>query len=113
MEAADAKDYAVASQLLHKLTEVAPNFAEGWHQRAEVAAEREDFHDAMASLQKTLALQPRHFFALATLGSILEEFGDKARALAAYRKALALNPYLEGVPDRVRLLAREIEGQGI
>lgn len=113
LAAAGDRDYDTATRILVKLTQAAPNFAEGWHQRAEVAALREDFHDAMLALQHTLALQPRHFFALASLGSILEEFGDKARALEAYRKALALNPYLEGIPDRVRLLSRELEGQGI
>lgn len=113
LAAAGDKDYDTATAILVKLTQAAPNFAEGWHQRAEVAALREDFSDAMLSLQRTLALQPGQFFALASLGSILEEFGEKARALEAYRKALQLNPYLEGIPDRVRLLSREIEGQGI
>jgi hypothetical protein len=58
-------------------------------------------------------LQPRHFVALASLGAILEEFDNKPQALAAYRKALALNPYLDGIPDRIRALSREVEGQGI
>jgi tetratricopeptide (TPR) repeat protein len=111
--AAEDEDYDTALRILAKLTEVAPNFAEAWHQRAEIAAVRQDFHVAMASLRKTLTLQPRHFVALASLGAILEEFGNKGQALAAYRKALALNPYLEGLPDRIRALSRDVEGQGI
>jgi tetratricopeptide (TPR) repeat protein len=111
--AADDEDFDTAARILVKLTEIAPNFAEAWHQRAEVAAVKQDFHGAMLALRKTLALQPRHFVALASLGAILEEFGNKAQALAAYRKALALNPYIEGIRDRITALSRDVEGQGI
>ena len=112
-DATDDEDYDTAAQILAKLTEASPNFAEAWHQRAAVAAAKQDFHDAMLSLQRTLVLQPRHFGALAELGGILDEFGDKEHALAAYRKAIALDPYLEDVPDRIRALSRDLEGQGI
>jgi tetratricopeptide (TPR) repeat protein len=111
--AAEDQDFDTASRILVKLTEIAPNFAEAWHQRAEVAAVKQDFHAAMTALRRTLMLQPRHFVALASLGAILEEFDNKPQALAAYRKALALNPYLDGIPDRIRALSREVEGQGI
>jgi hypothetical protein len=50
---------------------------------------------------------------MAELGSILEEFGDNERALAAYREALAINPFIEGLDERVRELTRSVEGQGI
>ena len=112
-DAADDGDFNTAAQILAKLTAVAPNFAEAWHQRAEIAAERKDFHDAMASLQRALVLEPRHFGALTELGTILEEFGDKEHALEAYRKALALDPFLQDVPDRIRALSKELEGQSI
>jgi len=112
-DASDKDDYDTASQILVKLTEAQPGFAEAWHLRAGISAAKQDFHDAMLSLQRTLVLQPRHFGALAELGGILEEFGDKEHALAAYRKAIALDPYLEDVPDRIRALSRDLEGQGI
>ncbi len=112
-DAADQQDYNTAAAILVRLTAAQPNFAEAWHQRAEIAAERQDYHDAMLSLQRALVLEPRHFGALSELGTILEEFGDKEHALAAYRKALTLDPYLEDVPDRIRALERDVEGQGI
>ncbi len=74
---------------------------------------QENFEEAMASLRHTLALEPKHFIAMAELGSILEEFGDEERALAAYREALAVNPFIEGLEERVRELTRSVEGQGI
>ena len=112
-EAMEADQPDIAEDLAEKLTELTPNFAEGWHQRALIAIHQENFEDAVTSLRHTLALQPKHFIALAELGSILEEFGDNERALAAYREALALNPFIDGLSERIRELTRTVEGQGI
>jgi len=109
----DDGDVDTARSILDKLTSVAPRFAEGWHQRAAVATEMEEYQDAMVSLRHVLAIEPNHFGALAELGQILEEFGDKPHALDAYRRALALNPYLEGVEERISELSRDVEGRGI
>ena len=112
-KALEEEDMDTAQALLEKLTELAPKFAEGWYQRAAIAARNDNFEDAVASLRQVLALQPKHFVALAELGTILEDFGDKQRALEAYRRAQALNPHIEGIEDRIRELSREVEGQGI
>jgi len=68
---------------------------------------------AMLSLQKVISLNPRHFFAMAELAGMLEDYGDKKGALAMYRKALALDPHLEGADRAARALEKEVEGQGI
>ena len=112
-QAIHARDSDTARQIAQKLTEIAPEFAEGWHRRATLAAEKDDFQDAIDSLQRVLALQPKHFIAMAELGQILEEFDDKGRALDAYRKAKELDPFIEGLEDRIRQLGKEVEGQGI
>jgi len=112
-EAMEEDDFETMALLLDELTELAPNFAEGWHQHAISAMRQENFEEAMTSLRHTLALEPKHFIAMAELGSILEEFGDNERALAAYREALAVNPFIDGLDERVRELTRSVEGQGI
>lgn len=112
-QAVEDGDLDTAGALLEKLTQIAPRFADGWHQRATVAAEKQDYDQAILALRQTLALQPDHFIALAKLGGILEEFGDKPHALEAFRKALELNPHLEGLPDHMRELERDVEGRGI
>jgi len=112
-EALEEDNTEIAAELAEKVTELAPQFAEGWHQRAVIAMHLEDFEDAVTSLRHTLSLQPKHFIALAELGSILEEFGDDENALAAYREALALNPFIDGLSERIRELTRTVEGQGI
>lgn len=112
-QAIEAHDMDTARTIAQKLTEIAPDFAEAWHRRATLAAQKEDFDDAIGSLQRVLALQPKHFIALAELGQILEEFDDKNRALDAYRKAKELDPFIDGIEDRIRELTKEVEGQGI
>jgi tetratricopeptide (TPR) repeat protein len=112
-QAIEAMEADTAREIVQKLTEIAPDFAEGWHRRATLAAEKDDFPDAIESLRRVLALQPKHFIAMAELGQILEEFDDKNRALEAYRKAKELDPFIDGLDDRIRQLSKEVEGQGI
>ena len=38
---------------------------------------------------------------------------DEKRALDAFRKALAVNPHLEKVPDLVKSLSEKVEGRDI
>ena len=112
-DAMESKDYDTAREIANKLTDIAPKFAAAWHRRASLASRQDDYQDALTSLRQALALQPKHFVALAELGSILEEFDDKPRALEAYRQAKALDPHLDGIDERIRLLAKDVEGQGI
>ncbi|MFY9629415.1 MAG: tetratricopeptide repeat protein [Methylocystis sp.] len=58
-------------------------------------------------------MEPRRFDALAALGALLEEAGDKKAALETYRRGLALDPRQEKLQkseDRLRL---EVEGRDI
>lgn len=112
-QAMEAHDFDTAREIVQKLTTIAPNFAEAWHRRATLAAQKDDYEDALTSLRHTLALQPKNFAALAELGSILEEYNDKPHALDAYKQAKALHPFLDGVEDRIRDLSKTVEGQGI
>ena len=51
-----------------------------------------------------LALEPRHFGALAGLGMNQEALGDDRRALESWRRALKVNPFLEDAQARVKAL---------
>jgi tetratricopeptide (TPR) repeat protein len=103
----------VARKLIEAVTKLDPKFAEGWHRLAALQAQSKDDRGAMVSLEKTIALNPRHFTACAELAGMLEDYGDKRRALQLYRRALALDPKMEGIEHTVRGLAREVEGEGI
>ncbi len=51
--------------------------------------------------------------ALTGLGIIFEELGEDKLALDAFRRALAINPYIEGAQEFVRKLSLKVEGRDI
>lgn len=110
---AKAAELDLALQILDATTDIAPEEAEVWHQRAKVYALREDYGQAFADLRRALSLDPKHYRAMNNLGIVLEELGAKKEALQAYREALQLNPFLEDTQARVEALSREVEGQDI
>lgn len=81
-----------ALDLLETVTRLAPNFAEGWNQRALAAYQAEDYDAALADLRRALALEPRHFGAIAGLAAILAQLDRKREAIAVYDRLIALNP---------------------
>ena len=111
--AADEKDYDLAIKLLDAVIEIKPDYVEGWNRRATVYYLMNDYGHALADIREVLAREPRHFGALAGLGLILQELGDDAHALQAYRRALAINPHLEHVGETVKELREKVEGRDI
>jgi tetratricopeptide (TPR) repeat protein len=108
-----AGDKETAKKLIEAVTDVAPTFAEGWHSRAAVQRANGDDSGAMISLERVILLNPRHFAALFELGGMMEDYGNKAAALKLYRKALEIDPQLDGARRHVDALTRDVEGQGI
>ncbi|WP_025033763.1 tetratricopeptide repeat protein [Bradyrhizobium sp. DOA9] len=111
--AVDAKKIDVAIKLLDSVIKLRPDYIEAWNRRATLYYMQNDYGRSLADIQQVLTREPRHFGALAGLGMIMQEVGDEKRALDAYRKALALNPYLEKIPDQVKALTEKVEGRDI
>jgi tetratricopeptide (TPR) repeat protein len=105
------QDYDVALIHLNDLTRLAPGFAEGWNKRATVYFLRDEYGRSLEDISRVLALEPRHFGAYSGLGIILDRLGDKAGALEAYRRAVAIHPHLPGAAEGIRKLTREVEGE--
>jgi tetratricopeptide (TPR) repeat protein len=108
-----ASDKKTAKKLVEAVTQIAPNYAEGWHSRASMESADGDDTSALVSLQKVVLLNPRHFEALVELAGLLEEYGDKAGALKLYRRALEVDPQLEAAEHKVRELTTKVEGRDI
>jgi len=111
--AMDAKNSDVALQLLDAVVKLRPDYVEGWNRRATLYYLRNDYTHSLQDIEQVLAREPRHFGALAGLGMIMQEVGDDKRALDAFRKALAINPHLEKVPELVKTLSEKVEGRDI
>jgi len=111
--AADDKDYDLAIKLLDAVVALKPDYVEAWNRRATIYYMKKDYGHALADIGEVLAREPRHFGALSGLGLILQEIGDDKHALEAYRRALAIDPHLEHVPDVVKTLREKVEGRDI
>jgi tetratricopeptide (TPR) repeat protein len=111
--ALDAKQVDISVKLLSAVIKLKPDYIEGWNRRATIYYLQNDYTHALEDIEQVLAREPRHFGALAGLGMIMQELGDDKRALEAYRKALAVNPHLEKVPELVKSLTEKVEGRDI
>ncbi len=101
-----------AAEHFRQVTRVAPEFAEAWNKRAHAHFLMGDFDSAIAYLNQALKLEPRHFLALVGLGTIFFGLDDERAALAAFERALAINPHLPGTRKRAEGLRRRLKGRG-
>ena len=111
--AADQKDLNLAIELLNAVIELRPDYVEAWNRRATIYFAHKDYSASLADIREVLAREPRHFGALSGLGIIMQEFGDEKFALEAFRRALAVNPHLQKIPDFVKTLTEKVEGRDI
>ncbi len=102
-----------ALQQLDIVVKRAPKFAEGWNKRATLLYILGEYKRSIADVERTLALEPRHFGALSGLGLINLRLGRERAALEAFEKALAINPHLPLARARVIELRRKLGGKPI
>jgi len=106
-------DLDLAQKIIDAAVDMAPDEAEAWDLRAKINFLKKDYDAAIADLKRALDRDPKHYDAMNDLGVVYEAMGSKKEALEAYRKALAVNPYLSEPKRAVEELRRAIEGQDI
>jgi tetratricopeptide (TPR) repeat protein len=111
--AVDAKDLDLGIKLLTAIINIKPDYIEAWNRRATLYYQKKDFDDSLVDIHEVLKREPRHFGALSGLGMIMQEIGDDKHALEAFRRALAVHPHLEHIPDLVKQLTEKVEGRDI
>lgn len=109
--AESAGDPELASHFLDQASALAPDFAEPWNRRANLAYAAHDYSGAITAIQETLKREPRHFGALTGLGLIYEELGQDRPALEAFRAALAVHPHYDAARQGVRRLEPRVDGR--
>jgi tetratricopeptide (TPR) repeat protein len=108
-DAARNPDAVKARADLDDLIRQAPNFAEGYNQRAIWFFKRGEFARAAEDCEAVLRLNPFHFGAAAGLGQCLVKIGKTRSAIRAFRMALDINPALEHLNDTIRQLERTLD----
>ena len=103
--------YATALQAFDRMVEQAPEFAEGWNKRATVHFLMGNWRASVRDIQRTLALEPRHFGALFGLGMIYDTLEQPEAALRSFEATLALNPHSESTRQRIEQLREQLRGR--
>ena len=106
-------DLDLALKILDATVDMAPEEAEAWYLRAKVHYLQKQYELARDDLTRAVELDPQHYRALEELGLVYEALGTKKDALATYRKALKVNPFLDDAHQAVEFLSREVGGQDI
>lgn len=104
-----AAHYEEAYDRATAFVDQAPWFAEAWNQRAIAGYCTERYEQSIQDCHQALELNPYHFGAAAGMGQCYLKLGGQSLALEAFRRALKLNPNLEGVRANVTYLQRLLE----
>ena len=113
VEAQAYGDVKHARELYDRVIRIQPDYAEGWHRRASLFLQREQYDEALRDLNETLRCEPRHFGAWYTLGAMLESLGSQKEALDAYREALEIYPRMEAAEQGVARLQQAVDGTAL
>ncbi len=113
VEAMQASDFPTALADFTRIIEIAPDFAEGWNKRATVLYMVGDYAGSAADVDRTLALEPRHFGALSGLGLINSALEQEEAAIDAWEKALAINPNMPGVRFNIEATRQRLKDKSI
>jgi tetratricopeptide (TPR) repeat protein len=111
--AIEAQDTDLAFELLSAIVKIKPDYIEAWNRRATLYYMKKDYGHSLADIREVLRREPRHFGALSGLGLIMQDIGDDKQALEVYRRALAVHPRLQRIPDVVKTLQEKVEGRDI
>lgn len=94
-----------------RLIEQAPWLGEGWNQRALALFGTRRYAEAIHDCTQALETNPYHFGAATGMGQCHLKLNNRPGALECFRRALRLNPNLEGVRAHVLYLQRMLKRQ--
>ncbi len=102
-----------ALKTFDRIVEIAPDFAEGWNKRATLHYLLGNFDASLADIEKTLALEPRHFGALSGRGLVYAKLEDLEKALVAFEAALEVHPNMAGAKTNALMIRKVLKGREI
>lgn len=105
------EQYTEAVDLLTEVTQIAPDFPEGYNQRAIAYFMLEEWEQSIDDCKKVITLNPVHFGALAGMGQCHLRLGNLREALKAFQRALEIHPGLYSVAHTVLQIQDALQEQ--
>ncbi len=112
-EAMGRGDPQSAMKVYDQVVAIAPGFAEGWNRRATLNYMIGDYQASLADINKTLALEPRHFGALSGRGLVYARMEEWDLALESFEEALQVHPKMTGARRNVEAIRRDLKEREI
>jgi tetratricopeptide (TPR) repeat protein len=106
-------DNKLARRMFDHVLRLQPNYAEGWSRSGRLAADEKDLNRAVSDTTQALILEPRHFYALWTLGNILETLERPDDAFEVYEEANKVYPLHKQIKERVERLKESARGKAL
>lgn len=99
-------DLPAAVETFSRVINMNPDFAEGWNKRATVyfLLGKDDL--SLQDCAEVLKRNPHHFGVLSGYGQLYVRKGELERALEFFRRALSVNPNMEGVRNSIELIEK-------
>ena len=95
IERREAYDFEAAENFFDQVVESAPDYAEGYNQRAFARFLRENYSASLSDLEKALELEPDHFGAMSGMYHILRIQNRHQSAMDLLRRAVTIHPWLQ------------------
>ena len=109
----DRGEFGDAVSVFTRLIELRPDYAEGWNKRATAYFLMREMENSVADIERTLALEPRHFGALSGMGLIFLSREDFHGALDAFRQVLKIYPRSISAHIHVERIEKLLQGRAV
>jgi tetratricopeptide (TPR) repeat protein len=104
--------YDEALAVFNEIVSRKPEFAEGWNKRATLYYLLGENEKSLRDCDEVFKRNPHHFGALSGAGQIHLRLGHPQQALDYFRRALKVNPNLEGPKQAIPILERHLRDKG-
>ncbi|QLL63151.1 tetratricopeptide repeat protein [Sinorhizobium mexicanum] len=100
----------IALDILDQVIALAPNYVEGWNRRATLHYQMGNYRKSMSDINRVLAIEPRHFGALAGMATMLSAAGKDELAMRAWQQFLDIYPSDRKAQEQLGELAEKLAG---
>jgi len=108
LEHMQGADYDDALAVFNEIVARKPEFAEGWNKRATLYYLLGRNQQSLRDCDEVLRRNPNHFGALSGVGQIHLRLGNLQLALEYFRRALQVNPNLDGLRQVIPILEQRL-----